>query len=210
MKSLRRSFILIIFLFVSVATMATGVFAWFIDFGNSASIDDFGGAVVGNDDVLEIDAENEGIFLGDRIRDLVYLEDAEFSIADYDFYGFAAVLELVIINPSEFAVSVRPSVVVIAAPEFGVYAGNQAGLRYLVLEQRNDLTQRQYMASRFETFQASGNVFSAMASHNNAGYSLPGNSSKRFYIYLWGSFDGLTTAQENVYHALVYRVQVIV
>lgn len=209
MKSLRRSIILIIFLLVSVATMATGVFAWFIG-GDGARVGDFGGSAIGDNDVLEIDAENEGIFLGDRVRDLVYLLDSEYAITDYDFYGFAAAIELVIINPSDSNVTVRPSVVVVAAPEFGVYAGNQAGLRYLVLEQRNDLTQRQYMASRFATFQASGNVFSAMNAHNNAGYSLPGNSSKRFFIYLWGNYDGLTTAQKEVYHALVYRVQVMV
>ena len=209
MKSLRRSIILIIFLLVSVATMATGVFAWFIG-GDGSRIEDFSGNTIGNNDVLEIDAENEGIFLGDRVRDLVYLQDAEYQVPDYDFYGFAAAIELVIINPSESPVTVRLSINVVAAPEFGVYAGSQSGLRYLVLEQRNDLTQRQYMTSRFETFQASGNVFSAMSSHNNAGYSIPGNSSKRFYIYLWGNYDGLTTAQKEVYHALVYRVQVMV
>jgi len=209
MKSLRRSIILIIFLLVSVATMATGVFAWFIG-GEGMRIENFSGQTIGNDGVLEIDAENTGIFLGDRVRDLVYLVDSEYAISEFDFYGFAAPIELVLINPSDSAITVRPSVNVIAAPEFGVYAGNQNGLRYLVLEQRTDINQRQYMANRFETFQASGNVFSAMNAHNNAGFSIPGNSSLRFYIYLWGNYDGLSTAQKEVYHALVYRVQVMV
>src|SRR5690554_2830149 len=133
MKSLRRLIILIIFLLVSVASMATGVFAWFIDYGNSASIDPFGANTMGDHDVLEIDAENEGIFLGDRIRDLVYLDTDEFNTPGLDFYGYASVLELVLSNPNDTAATARVQLNVVAAPEFGALAGSQAGLKYLII-----------------------------------------------------------------------------
>lgn len=210
MKSLRRTIILIIFLLVSVASMATGVFAWFIDYGNGASVDPFGGTVIGNEDVLEIDAETEGIFLGDRVRDLVYLNDSEFDIPSFNFYGYASVLELVITNPSLNTINVNLQLNVVAAPEFGIYAGSQAGIKYLVLETNDSMTQPTYMAERFAYFQSTGNVYSAMSAHNFGGFSLAGETSKRVYIYMWGAYDGLTTAQKDVYHALVYRVKVMV
>lgn len=210
MKSLRRSVILIIFLLVSVASMATGVFAWFIDYGNRANVDYFEGSLMGNEDVLEVDAETEGIFLGDRIRDLVYLNDSDFNDTSFNFYGYASVLEIIITNPGLTSVNVNLQLNVVAAPEFGVYAGNQAGLKYLVLEEHPTLTQSVYMANRFQYFQSTGSVFTAMNQHNLAGFSLQGESSIRVYIYVWGAYDGLTTAQKSVYHALVYRVKVMV
>ncbi len=210
MKSLRRLTILIIFLLVSVATMATGVFAWFIDYGNGASVDSFSAQTLDDQSVLEIDAEHEGIFLGDRIRDLTYLQNDEFDIIGFDFYGHASVLEFVISNPSPNPATARVRLNVVAAPEFGIYAGSQAGLKYLVLEEQDSMSQPNYLANRFAVFQYAGNVFSAMDSHNSNGFTIPGESTKRVYIYIWGAYDGLTQAQKDVYHALVYRVKVLV
>lgn len=210
MKSLRRLTILIIFLLVSVATMATGVFAWFIDYGNGASVQEFGSQTVQDRDFLEINAEKDGIFLGDRIRDLIYLTTDDFNFRVSDFYGYASMLEFDIINNNEHDSTATVYLNVMAAPEFQQYAGTQSGLKYLVLTDHPTLTQSQYLIQQMNAFQQSGNIFSAMTAHNSTSIEIPSGQTKTVYVYIWGYYDGLTEAQKLIYHALVYRVKVMV
>ena len=131
MKSLRRTIILIIFLLVSVASMATGVFAWFIDYGNAAHVGEFNQTVQSDNDIVQVNPNEQEIFLGDTIRDLVHLNDYEFNIPGFDFYGHSSVIKMSITNPNpdpNHVATVRLSLRAIAAPEFQQYDGYTAKL----------------------------------------------------------------------------------
>lgn len=211
MKSLRRSVILIIFLLVSVASMATGVFAWFIDYGNRASVGPISGETISNNDILVINAaENDEIFLGDRVRNLVYLTTEDFNYKVNDFYGYSSLLHFDIQNNSDTKTTAVLSINAVAAPEFGDYAGTNSSLKYLILTNHPTLSQSAYLTQRMNTFQESGNIFNAMNAHNQIGVTIPAGETVNVHIYVWGYYDGLPEAQKAIYHALVYRVKVMV
>ncbi len=210
MKALRRFIILIIFVLISVTTMVTGVFAWFIDYGNMGSVDPFGSTIISNNEVLQVNAESEEIFLGDRIRDLVYLTDVEFNTPGLDFYGFASVIRLNVENPGLLSANVKLQLNVVAAPEFGSLAGSQPGIKYLVLDENPNMSQITYLTERMSYFQSTNNVFTAIGNHNAQGINIPAQSDKDIYVYIWGSYDGLTPDQKLVYHSLIYRVKVMI
>lgn len=212
MKSLRRTIILIIFLLVSVASMATGVFAWFVDYGNGASVGEFGGQLIGGDGNLEIDVENNEIYQGERIEDLIYLKDEEFNVPNFDYYGYASVMKITLTNPNEdplSSVTARPQLYTVAAPEYLIYDGFNVGLIYVILDEHPTMTQSEYLSFKMQQFQGTPSILDAINSHNSQSYSIAGaNGLKTFYIYVWGSYDNLSETQKNYYHALVYRIKV--
>ncbi|WP_025725353.1 hypothetical protein [Acholeplasma granularum] len=212
MKSLRRIIILIIFLLVSVATMATGVFAWFIDYGTSTKVDSFTSDVMNGNQILEIGG-TEDIFLGDRVKDLIYLKNSDFSITGYDFYGFSSMIQVEVKNPSLDPLNIanaRLQLTTVAAPQFGIYDGFGGNLIYIVLDIHDTMSQSDYLASKISDFQSTGNVFNAISAHNNKTYAINGGDTKTFNVYIWGSYDSLSPAQKNIFHALVYRVKILV
>ncbi len=208
MKLIRKTLILIIFLLVSVATMVTGVFAWFS--GNYAKVEGFGGSVISQNEVLEVNSDMDTIFLGDRVRDLVYLNDADFNVTGFDFYGYASLIRLEVTNPGLNNATVKVNINVMASPEFGVLSGTLSGLKYLALPDHATLTQSAYLAERMLNFQNGSNVFQKMTQHNQTGFVVPAGETRFVNVYIWGYYDGLTVEQKAVYHALVYRVKVMI
>lgn len=193
-------------LIIALSSLVTGVFAWFTDTGRSAEIDDFGSSVISDQLTLEIETDVEEIYLGDRLRDLVYVMHTDYVKEGFDFYGYASILPIVIKNPHETTVQATVSLNVQNAPEFGNLAGRQEAIKYLVVEnpQPNNLAQLMF------GFQQTSNVFTAMQAYNQTGYTIAPDDSKQVYVFIWGYYEGLTTAQKDLYHALIYRVKVSV
>lgn len=208
MKLIRKSLILIIFLLVSVATMVTGVFAWFS--GGYAKVEDFGGSVISQNEVLEVNSDMDAIFLGDRVRDLVYLNDSDFDETGFDFYGYASLVRLEVTNPGVNTATVKVNINVMASPEFGVLSGTLSGLKYVALPDHATLTQSAYLAERMLNFQNGSDVFQKMTQNNQTGFTIPPGETHFVNVYIWGYYDGLTEAQKAVFHALVYRVKVMI
>lgn len=208
MKLIRKSLILIIFLLVSVATMVTGVFAWFS--GGYAKVEDFGGSVISQNEVLEVNSDMDAIFLGDRVRDLVYLNDSDFDESGFDFYGYASLVRLEVTNPGVSTATVKVNINVMASPEFGVLSGTLSGLKYVALPDHATLTQSAYLAERMLNFQNGSDVFQKMTQNNQTGFTIPPGETRFVNVYIWGYYDGLTEAQKAVFHALVYRVKVMI
>jgi hypothetical protein len=199
MKGLRKVLILIFFLLISVTSMVTGVFAWFIG-GEGASVESLGTKVI-SDVVLDIHIDQSDIFLGDRVRDLVYITDDEFHTSEYDFYGYAAILEVEIQNSSDEAAKARLTLKAQDALEYGIYAGVDEGFMYLVVS--NPLNVNGIMWQ----FQLTpGSIFTQMKAYNNEGITIPAQSITTVYIMIWGYYDGLPEYQLDIYHAVVYRM----
>src|SRR5690606_10878781 len=127
-----------------------------------------------------------------------------------DFYGFASVIRLNVENPGLLSANVKLQLNVVAAPEFGSLAGSQPGIKYRVLDENSNRSQVTYLTERISYFQSSANVFTAIGKHNAQGLNIPAQSDKDIYVYIWGSYDGLTPDQKLVYHSLIYRVKVMI
>ncbi|HEY8405916.1 MAG TPA: hypothetical protein VIK67_03485 [Acholeplasma sp.] len=200
---IKKLFLLTIFILVAISTIVTGVFAWFYGIDDAARVKTFD-ASVRPEVELSIETNTDEIFLGDRLRDLVYITDANFHTLGFDFYGYASFFEVRLNNPTNSDALTRISLQVQASPEFGALSGSQAGLKYLVLNDKNDLSSTMY------SLQTTSDVYAAMSVYNSQGVLIPANSTTTVYVAVWGFFDGLTSAQQQVYHALVYRVKFVI
>lgn len=200
---IKKLFLLTIFILVATSTIVTGVFAWFAGIDDIAHVKPFNSQVRPEVE-LSIETNTEEIFLGDRLRDLVYISDTNFNTLGFDFYGYASFFEVRLNNPTNNPALTRISLQVQGASEFGSLAGTQAGLKYLVLADKNNLSSVMY------SLQTTSDVYAAMSAYNSQGVTIPANSTETVYVAVWGFFDGLTNTQKEVYHALIYRVKFVI
>jgi len=198
---LKKIFLLSIFIIVAFSSIVTGVFAWFTLNDESASVNPFNSAVKPNVE-LEIDSEEDTIYTGDHIDDLVYITNTDFQTVGFDFYGYATFYEVALSNPTDFATIARVSLQVHYAAEYGLLSGGQAGIKYLVLEDPN-MTQ----GIMFQ-LQSMSNIYDAMTAYNAQGIEIAANSSTTIYIAIWGYYDGLTQYQKDNFHSIIYRVRI--
>ncbi len=197
---LKKIFLLSIFIIVAFSSIVTGVFAWFAASDGNARLEDFAPNVKPNVE-LEIDMEEDTIYTGDHIKDLVYITDADFHTVGFDFYGYAAFYEIRLSNSTNTASLARVSIQIQYASEYGLLSGSQAGIKYLVVEEKN-----QTQGAMFQ-LQSMSNLFDAMTVYNAQGITVPANSSKSIYVAVWGYYDGLTQYQKDNFHSIIYRVR---
>lgn len=200
---LKKIFLLSIFIIVAFSSIVTGVFAWFANSDDRGKVQHFDPLVRPNVE-LQIEANQDEIFLGDKLRDLVYITDTDFNTTGFDFYGYASFFEIIVTNPTSEDTVTRISLSVQGAPEFGDLAGIQSGLKYLVIADPSDTQSLMFQ------FQSTSNVYNAMQAYNGQGIEVPANTTMSVYIAIWGFYDGLTTAQKEIYHAIIYRVKFII
>ncbi len=199
MKLIRKTLILIIFLVISVTSMVTGVFAWFTG-DKYAKIEPVTAQVM-TDLVLDISIDQSEIFLGDRVRDLVYITDEDFNTVGFDFYGYASLLAVNIQNSTETDMAARVGLSAQAAPEFGNFAGVNGAFKFLVVANPSDVLPVMW------TLQQSPNLFAAMSQYNGIGVTIPAMQTATVYVYIWGYYDGLPLEQKDIYHAIIYRMR---
>jgi len=180
--------------------MATGVFAWFVT-SDGAKVGEFTGGMR-SDMTLDIQIDQSEIFLGDRVRDLVYITEADFHTVGFDFYGLGSILELNLENTGSNPMQAKVGLNANAAPEYGIYAGVNGAFKYLIIDNPLSVTAKMW------ELQQSSNMFAAMQAHNAIGVTIPANTTKAVYVIIWGYYDGLPLAQKNIYHSIVYRMTI--
>lgn len=198
---LKKIFLLSIFIIVAFSSIVTGVFAWFVGSDESALVNPLTSNVKPGVE-LEIDTEEDTIYTGDHIDDLVYITNTDFQTVSFDFYGYATFYEVVLTNPTDFATNARVSLQVHYAAEYGLLSGSQAGIKYLVLEDQSMTQGIMYQ------LQSMSNVYDAMTAYNAQGIEVDANSSTTIYIAIWGYYDGLTQYQKDNFHSIIYRVRI--
>src|SRR5690606_23773649 len=134
---------------------------------------------------IDIQIDQSEIFLGDRVRDLVYVTDEDFHTVGFDFYGYGAILELDLQNSGSEAMNARVALAAQDAPDYGIYAGVNAGFKYLLVDDPANVTSLMF------SFQQSSDVFAAMNFHNSIGVTIPANTIVKTYVFIWGYYDGL-------------------
>jgi len=184
---------------ISVASMVTGVFAWFI--GSPGGFVETISGDLETDMTIDIQIDQSEIFLGDRVRDLVYITDEDFQTVGFDFYGYGAILAVNLQNSGDQAMNAKLGLYAQSAPDYGIYAGVNSGFKYLVVDSPFSVTPLMW------GFQQTSNMFDAMNAHNANGVLVPANSSSTAYIIIWGYYDGLPSEQKDIYHAVVYRMR---